>query len=75
MKEQEPGSVLAGFIGPNELSRQLGKTRRTLDRWHALGIGPPRIQIQRMILYKIDDVRSWLTAHQERCESVRGGRK
>jgi len=66
--EQSDVSVLAGFITPSELCRQLGKTRRTLDRWHSLGLGPPRVRVQRMILYRVEDVRAWLTAHEERHE-------
>jgi len=58
--------VLAGYLAPAELCQQLGKTRRTLDRWHARGLGPPRVQIQRLILYSITDVRSWLAAHVAR---------
>jgi len=65
-------SILAGFIAPGELCRQLGKTRRTLDRWHARGLGPPRIVIQRMILYRVQDVRSWLEAHIQRRELRQG---
>jgi len=67
-KTDSPDSVLAGFIPPGELCRQLGKTRRTLDRWHAHGVGPPRIRVERMILYRIADVRAWLAAHLERRE-------
>jgi len=64
-------SVLAGFIGPGELCRQLGKTPRTVARWHARGLGPPRVRVARMILYRVDDVRAWLEAHRERRELTR----
>ena len=62
-KTESRDSVLAGFIDPGELCRQLGKSRRTVDRWHAHGLGPPRMQIERLILYRVQDVRSWLEAH------------
>jgi hypothetical protein len=65
---ESTGSVLAGFITPTELCKELRRTRRTLDRWHSLGLGPPRLRVQRMILYKVEDVRAWLTAHEERHE-------
>jgi len=71
-KTDSPDSVLAGYLAPAELCRQLGKTRRTLDRWHSAGLGPPRIVIQRMILYRVQDVRSWLEAHIQRRELRRG---
>jgi predicted DNA-binding transcriptional regulator AlpA len=65
-------SILAGYVTPGELCRQLGKTRRTVDRWHARGLGPPRIRVERMVLYRIMDVRSWLEAHLERRDVRRG---
>jgi len=71
MKDQQTkidseASVLVGYLAPAELCRQLGKTRRTLDRWHAHGLGPPRTQIERLILYSVADVRNWLAAHVAR---------
>lgn len=71
-KADSEGSILAGYIAPTELCRQLGKTRRTIDRWHSRGLGPPRIRIERMVLYRIADVRAWLEAHLERREFRRG---
>jgi aromatic ring-cleaving dioxygenase len=38
---------------------------RTLDRWHARRIGPPRITIGRMVVYSISGVRQWLEAHTQ----------
>jgi predicted DNA-binding transcriptional regulator AlpA len=61
--DSQDSAVLAGYIAPAELCRQLGKTRRTIDRWHALGLGPPRVVVQRMILYRVQDVRAWLERH------------
>jgi len=65
-------SILAGYVTPTELCAQLRKTPRTLARWTARGFGPPRIRVERMILYRIADVRAWLTAHLERRELRRG---
>jgi len=72
IKTDSQDSVLAGYLVPAELCRQLGRTRRTLDRWHAHGLGPPRVVIQRMILYRVQDIRAWLEAHLERRELRRG---
>lgn len=66
--------ILAGYVGPDELCRQLGKTSRTLARWHERGIGPPRVRVGRLILYKVEDLRAWLEGHKERREQ-KGHRK
>ncbi len=57
--------ILQGYLTRDELAAQLGRCRRTLERWHSLRIGPPRIVVGRMVLYRIDSVREWLSAQQE----------
>jgi predicted DNA-binding transcriptional regulator AlpA len=39
-------------------------SERTLDRWHLLRIGPPRIKIGNRILYRTDAVLAWLRSHE-----------
>jgi len=65
-------SILAGYVTPTELCAQLRKTPRTLARWTARGFGPPRVRVERMVLYRIADVRAWLAAHLERREFRQG---
>ena len=55
----------AGFVTSEQLAKFLRKGKRTLDRWHALGIGPPRTRVGRMVLYKCESVIAWLSANQE----------
>ena len=39
--------ILEEFLTPEELATELGRNKRTLDRWDALGIGPPRTRVGR----------------------------
>ena len=57
--------ILEGYLRRDELAAQLGRCRRTIERWHSLGIGPPRIAIGRMVLYRVESVREWLAEQQE----------
>ena len=57
-----PDGVLTGFITPVQLAAQLNVSVRTLSRWHAQRIGPPRCAIGKLIVYSIDAVRNWLLA-------------
>jgi len=51
-------------LKPSEVANMLGISRRTLDRWHALRIGPSRVTVQRTILYRQTAVDAWLTANE-----------
>ena len=52
------------FSTRKRLAKKFKKSRRTLDRWHALGIGPPRIKIGRFILYHDQSVADWLISRE-----------
>ena len=54
------------FLTVAQICEGLSITRRTLDRWSALGLGPPRMRIQRLILYRPEDITAWLQNHLER---------
>ena len=51
---------------PSQVTELLGISRRTLDRWHARRIGPPRISAGRIIVYRRSAVEAWLKANETR---------
>jgi predicted DNA-binding transcriptional regulator AlpA len=57
--------VLDCYLRREELAQQLGVSARTIDRWHTLRCGPPRISVGRTILYHLDSIRQWLRANEE----------
>jgi predicted DNA-binding transcriptional regulator AlpA len=57
--------VLDGFVRRAELAKMLGLSARTLDRWHSLRAGPPRVCVGRTILYNVESVRAWLRSHEQ----------
>jgi hypothetical protein len=56
--------ILAEFMTIEELAEELGRNKRTLDRWDALGIGPPRTRVGRTVLYRRTSVQTWLAAQE-----------
>jgi hypothetical protein len=52
--------ILAEFMTTGELAAALGRNKRTLDRWDALGIGPPRTRVGRTVLYRRSRSRNGL---------------
>lgn len=54
--------LLDDFYRQQELAKELGVTKRTLQRWEELGTGPPMISIgRRTRLYKKSSLLKWLT--------------
>lgn len=51
-------------LKPKTVAELLGVSRRTLSRWHALRVGPPRCKIGRTVLYRKDAVDQWLAKHE-----------
>jgi hypothetical protein len=62
MSNLEP--ILSEFLTKEELSAELYRNPRTLDRWDVLGVGPPRTIIGRKVLYRRASVRKWLAAQE-----------
>src|SRR5262245_14810238 len=62
MSNSEP--ILSEFLTKEELADELGRNPRTLDRWHVLGMGPPRTHLGRKVLYRRASVAKWLVAQE-----------
>jgi Helix-turn-helix domain len=57
-------TLLADFLTRGEAAAELRVCERTLDRWHALGIGPPRTRIGRTVLYRRASLQNWIVAQE-----------
>jgi predicted DNA-binding transcriptional regulator AlpA len=57
--------LLDGYVSREQLAKELGKALRTIDRWERRRIGPPRVVIGRMILYRKVAVREWLLSQEQ----------
>ena len=55
-------SLLAGYLTEAQLAEQLNKHLRTVQRWRALGIGPPYVMTGMSPKYPIQDAYDWLAA-------------
>ncbi len=66
MQPDEKKPLLDDYMRPDELVAQFGICSRTLVRWHALGIAPPKTTIGRKVYYKRSSVTEWLDARERR---------
>jgi hypothetical protein len=69
--------IIAGkrYFTRHGLARELKKSERTIARWDALLIGPPRIVIGRMVLYDMDKIAGWLACHEREAPHGAGRRR
>lgn len=70
-----PTSVDETLLDKREVCALLGIGQRTLDRWHAMRVGPPRINLPgATVRYRRSSVMQWAISRE--MESVRadGGR-
>jgi predicted DNA-binding transcriptional regulator AlpA len=54
------------LLTEDELIQLLGITRRRLIDWKTRRIAPPRVQLQKRILYRTSTVLEWIGEHEEK---------
>ena len=53
------------FLNWHDAAKFIGVTTRTLARWHAEGIGPPRIKVGRQVIYSMESLTNWLKEREK----------
>jgi hypothetical protein len=53
------------YLTQQDLARELHVSVRTIARWHVERIGPPRIVVGRLLLYRRVTIRQWLESREE----------
>ena len=53
---------MQGFYDRNQLAARTDNSTRTIARWDAKRIGPPRVKIGRKWYYPIPETEAWLRA-------------
>lgn len=52
--------ILSDYVTREQLAEELNITKRTLDKWHFLRYGPPKIKIGAYCYYNRGDVSAWI---------------
>lgn len=52
------------YVTASRLAEMLGITVRTLSRWNALRIGPPKIVIGKKVLFDLAKLPAWLATRE-----------
>ena len=54
------------YVTPERLAQLLGCSPRTVARWDAERIGPPRIKVGKTVLYDLEKLPAWLAGRESR---------
>jgi DNA-binding transcriptional regulator YiaG len=54
------------YVTPERLAQLLGCSARTVARWDAERIGPPRIKVGKTVLYDLEKLPAWLAGRESR---------
>jgi hypothetical protein len=74
--DSSPGELIIGgtrYGKKKRVAEIFDRSERTIDRWVALRIGPPRIKIGKLILFNLDRLPEWLAQHEEQRSNRRAG--
>jgi len=52
------------YVTPERLANLLGCSPRTVARWGAERVGPPRIKVGKTVLYDVEKLRAWLAENE-----------
>jgi hypothetical protein len=58
--------ILSDYFTRREFAAEMHCRERTIDRWHSLGIGPPRTLIGGRVFYLKASVAKWLAEREAR---------
>jgi len=71
MQPDTESSPLADYLTKDQLARQLGRSTRTIDRWHTQRIGPRRTKVgNKLVLFSKKSVLEWLERQAEETVSA-----
>lgn len=52
---------LTRYISRRETAEHLGIHEHTLDNWYTSGYGPPRYKLRGRVVYRLEEVDTWVT--------------
>jgi hypothetical protein len=52
------------YVTASRVAELLGVTERTLARWNAARIGPPKLKIGKVVLYELSRLPDWLASRE-----------
>ena len=71
--ETDTKRMLEDYLDAAQLASELEVSERTLARWHAMRLGPPRVTIGRRPLYRRASVTAWIERQERDPAATAGG--
>jgi len=72
-RTERTADSLGRLLDREEVAKWLGVSPRTLDRWHALRRGPPRVQLSGgKVRYRAKSLVDWIEQQERRQATIEG---
>lgn len=71
-KHQPPAnSSTRGTLNELELATHLGVSRKTLQKWRSLGLGPTYLKLGAKVVYRIEDIDAYVQRSLRKSDCMR----
>jgi predicted DNA-binding transcriptional regulator AlpA len=52
--------TMPAAMNDRELAQRLGISRKTLQKWRSLGMGPPYLKLGAKVVYRAEDIEAYI---------------
>lgn len=60
LSSSAPSAPGPSMINDLDLAKWLGISRKTLQKWRSLGMGPPYVKFGTKVVYRVEDIEAYI---------------
>jgi predicted DNA-binding transcriptional regulator AlpA len=60
LDQAKPSAITRMTLNEQELAERLGISRKTLQKWRSLGIGPAYLKLGAKVVYRVEDIEAYI---------------
>lgn len=60
LDQAKPSAVTRATLNDHELAERLGISRKTLQKWRSLRMGPAYLKLGSKVVYRVEDIEAYI---------------
>lgn len=60
LDQAKPLAITRATLNDQELAERLGISRKTLQKWRSLGMGPAYLKLGAKVVYRVEDIEAYI---------------